>query len=61
MPVMRELLGHQPLVLLFLTVGLGYLLSTIQVRGLTLGVAAVLFVGLGLGAWGGSLFELPRS
>ncbi len=57
---MREALAAQPLLLLFLTVGLGYLLSLLKFRGIGLGVAAVLFAGLGLGLWGGHAFELPE-
>ncbi|MBO9541898.1 transporter [bacterium] len=57
---LREGLGHAPLGILFLTIGAGYLLSQVRLRGVGLGVAAVLFVGLGLGAWGGERFELPE-
>lgn len=56
----REALAAQPLLLLFLTVGLGYLLSLVKIRGIGLGVAAILFAGLGLGMWGGHAFELPE-
>lgn len=57
---LREGLAAQPLLLLFLTVGLGYLLSLVTIKGIGLGVAAVLFAGLGLGMWGGHAFELPE-
>lgn len=57
---LREALAAHSLLLLFLTVGLGYLLSLIKVRGIGLGVAAVLFAGLALGVWGGKEFELPE-
>ncbi len=57
---LRETLSAQPLLLLFLTVGLGYLLSLVKIKGIGLGVAAVLFAGLGLGMWGGHAFELPE-
>lgn len=57
---LREALAAQPLLLLFLTIGLGYLLSLIKLKGIGLGVAAVLFAGLGLGMWGGRAFELPE-
>lgn len=57
---LREGLSHAPLGILFLTIGAGYLLSQIRVRGVGLGVATVLFVGLALGAWGGEAFELPE-
>lgn len=57
---LRQALSHAPLVVLFLTIGLGYLLSHLKVRGVGLGVATVLFVGLAMGAWGGTAFELPE-
>ena len=57
---LREALTAHPLLLLFLTVGLGYLLSLVKIKGIGLGVAAVLFAGLGLGMWGGHAFELPE-
>lgn len=57
---LRDFLAHAPLGLLFLTIGTGYLLSHLRFRGVGLGVAAVLFAGLGLGAWGGDRFELPE-
>lgn len=58
--LLRDQLAAQPLTLLFATVGLGFILSHLRFRGVTLGVAAVLFVGLALGAWGGHLFQLPE-
>ncbi len=45
-----RLLRESPLLLLFVVSGLGYLLGRIRVLGLELGVAAVLFVGLGASA-----------
>ncbi|HEY1014109.1 MAG TPA: aspartate:alanine exchanger family transporter [Herpetosiphonaceae bacterium] len=47
---MINLLIAQPLLLLFVIAGLGYFLGRIRVGGSSLGVAAVLFVGLGFGA-----------
>lgn len=47
---MMQLLRDNPLLLLFVTVSLGYLLGNIKIRGGSLGVAAVLFTGLALGA-----------
>ena len=41
---------EEPLLLLFIVAGLGYLLGHVQVKGISLGVAAVLFVGLAFGA-----------
>lgn len=43
-------LATQPLLALFLTIALGYLLGAINVRGFSLGAGAVLFVGLAVGA-----------
>ena len=46
-------LHAQPVLLLFLVIGLGYLIGNIRVRGISLGpVAGVLFVGLVLGHYG---------
>jgi putative transport protein len=43
------LLEQQPLMALFLTIGIGYLVGEINIKGLSLGVGAVLFVALGMG------------
>ena len=43
-------LSAQPLILFFLVAALGYLLGQVKIGGSTLGVAAVLFVGLAFGA-----------
>jgi putative transport protein len=45
-----DFLVQEPLLLLFLVSGLGYLIGRIQFKGISLGVAAVLFVGLAFGA-----------
>ena len=47
---MIELLVEEPLLLLFIVSGLGYALGRIKIKGVRLGVAAVLFVGLAFGA-----------
>lgn len=48
-----ELLDTNPVLLLFLLVGLGYLLGSISIRGFSLGpVAGVLFAGLFFGHYG---------
>jgi putative transport protein len=47
---MIDLLVTNPFVLLFLVLGIGYLLGRIRVGGFGLGVSAVLFVGLAFGA-----------
>jgi putative transport protein len=43
------LLSQQPLMTLFLTVGIGYLLGEVNVKGFSLGAGAVLFVALFVG------------
>jgi putative transport protein len=43
-------LENEPLLLLFIVSGLGYLLGQIKIKNISLGVAAVLFVGLAFGA-----------
>jgi putative transport protein len=47
---MMQLLRENPLLLLFVTASIGFFLGNIKVRGSSLGVAAVLFTGLALGA-----------
>jgi len=47
---MIELLKLNPLLLLFLVIAIGYWIGRIKIRGNSLGVAAVLFVGLAFGA-----------
>lgn len=49
-PAMIDLLLANPLLLLFLVVAVGYPLGKIKVAGSSLGLAAVLFVGLAFGA-----------
>ncbi len=49
MDVLRSALEQQPLLSLFLVVGLGYALGGVNIRGFALGAGAVLFVGLGAG------------
>jgi putative transport protein len=46
----RVILEHSPLLALFAAIGLGYALGQISIAGFSLGVGAVLFAGLGLGA-----------
>src|SRR6476620_862115 len=45
----RTLLEQQPLMTLFLTIAVGYVVGEVSVRGFSLGVGAVLFVALGVG------------
>ncbi len=47
---MIDLLLQNPLLLLFVVAALGYVIGRIKIRGISLGVAAVLFVGLFFGA-----------
>ena len=47
----REIIGTQPILAAFLAIGLGYLVGQINLGGFSLGVGAVLFVGLAIGAF----------
>src|SRR3954449_9050885 len=47
----RDILGTQPILDVFLAIGLGYLVGQIRIGGFSLGVGAVLFVGLAIGAF----------
>ena len=47
----REVIGTQPILAVFLAIGLGYLVGQINIFGFSLGVGAVLFVGLAIGAF----------
>ena len=47
----RDIIGTQPILTLFLAIGVGYLVGQINLGGFSLGVGAVLFVGLALGAF----------
>jgi putative transport protein len=49
MEAIKTLLEHQPMMALFLTVALGYLVGEINIKGFSLGVGAVLFVALAAG------------
>src|ERR1700682_163022 len=49
--VARDIIGTQPILALFLAIGLGYLVGQINLGGFSLGVGAVLFVGLAIGAF----------
>ena len=50
MEIVRTFLESQPLVALALAIGAGYLLGQVSIRGFALGVGAVLFTGLAIGA-----------
>jgi putative transport protein len=45
----KTFLEHQPMMTLFLTIAVGYLVGEINIRGFSLGVGAVLFVALAMG------------
>ena len=47
---MIDLLAQNQLLLLFVVIGLGYLIGNINLFGFKLGVEAVVFVGIALGA-----------
>ena len=49
MEFIRSLLEKQPLMALFLTIAIGYIVGEINIKGFSLGVGAVLFVALGMG------------
>ena len=51
MDALRTLLETQLLFTLFLTIGLGYLVGEINIKGFSLGAGAVLFVGLAIGGF----------
>jgi putative transport protein len=47
----RDVIGSQPILTAFLAIGVGYLVGQINIAGFSLGVGAVLFVGLAIGAF----------
>lgn len=49
MDIVRTFFEQQPLLVMFLVIGLGYALGGVNIRGFALGAGAVLFVGLGVG------------
>jgi len=51
MDKLREIVLQSEPLLLFLVIGIGFLVGQIRIRGFNLGVAGVLFVGLFFGAW----------
>src|SRR6476619_1431438 len=44
-----DLIAGQPILALFLAIGLGYLVGQINIAGFSLGIGAVLFIGLAIG------------
>lgn len=59
MQAIVDFLVEEPLLLLFIVSGLGYILGQVRIKGISLGVAAVLFVGLAFGALSPQM-QLPR-
>jgi putative transport protein len=51
MDLARDIIGTQPILAVFLAIGIGYLVGQINLGGFSLGVGAVLFVGLAIGAF----------
>src|SRR5579864_9479338 len=49
MEFIKTFLEQQPMMALFLTIAIGYLVGEINIKGFSLGVGAVLFVALGMG------------
>ena len=49
MEFLRTLLEQQPMMAMFLTIALGYLLGEVNIKGFSLGAGAVLFVALAMG------------
>ena len=49
MEMIQNLLSQQPMMALFLTIAIGYLVGEINIKGFSLGVGAVLFVALAMG------------
>jgi putative transport protein len=47
----RDIIGTQPILALFLAIGVGYVVGQINIGGFSFGVGAVLFVGLAIGAF----------
>ena len=47
----RDIIGSQPILAAFLAIGVGYLVGQISILGFSLGIGAVLFVGLAIGAF----------
>jgi putative transport protein len=48
---MQNIIGSQPILAVFLAIGVGYIVGQINFGGFSLGVGAVLFVGLAIGAF----------
>jgi putative transport protein len=57
--IVHDFLAESVTLRLFAVIGLGYVVGSWRIKSFSLGVAAVLFVGLGLGAWDPGAFEIP--
>ena len=63
---MHEIMEHlakNPVLVLFLLIGVGMLVGHIRIKGISLGAAAVLFAGIALGAYADFLgvdLKLPQ-
>ena len=51
MEFFRTLLEQQPMLALFMTIAIGYLVGEINIKGFSLGAGAVLFVAIAIGFW----------
>ncbi len=60
MDTLLHYLAERPLILLFLIVSIGFLLSHIKIKGVGFGVAFVLFTGIAFGAWGKDVLDTPE-
>ncbi len=60
MDTLLQYLAGKPLILLFLIVSIGFLLSHIKIKGIGFGVAFVLFTGIAFGAWGKDILDTPE-
>ena len=59
MHVVRTALEQGPLMALFLTIAIGYLVGEINIKGFSLGVGAVLFVALAVGSFAPAAAPAP--
>jgi hypothetical protein len=57
----RDIIGSQPILALFLAIGLGYLVGQLSIGGFSLGVGAVLFVGLAVAMPNAIVRRMSRS
>jgi putative transport protein len=60
MQTIHDFLAGSVTLRLFAVIGLGYVVGSWRIKSFSLGVAAVLFVGLALGAWSPGDFDIPQ-